>query len=79
MDVTELGMVSDVRPLHIAKALFPMVITELGIVIKVKLEQPLKAYLPMDVTEFGIIVFLHPNISLFELASMMALQFSLES
>ena len=36
MDVTEFGMVTEVRPLHPAKAMIPMDVTELGIMTEVR-------------------------------------------
>ena len=43
MDVTELGMVTEVRPLQPEKAAYPMDVTELGMVTEVRPLQP--AYL----------------------------------
>ena len=43
MLVTELGMVTDVKPEQPLKALSPMLVTELGIVTDVKPVQPVKA------------------------------------
>ena len=40
MDVTELGMVTEVRPLQPMKALYPMDVTELGMVTEVRPLQP---------------------------------------
>ena len=40
MDLTELGIVKEVRPLQTAKALFPMDVTELGMVMEVRLLHP---------------------------------------
>ena len=40
MEVTESGMVTEVKLEHPAKASFPMVVTESGMVTEVKLEQP---------------------------------------
>ena len=39
MDVTEFGIVTDVKLLHKAKALLPILVTEFGIVTDVKLLQ----------------------------------------
>ena len=39
MEVTELGIVNEVRLLHFSNALYPMEVTELGIVNEVRLEQ----------------------------------------
>ena len=36
MYVTEFGIVTDVRPLQLEKALFPMLVTEFGIVTDVR-------------------------------------------
>ena len=54
MDVTELGIVTDVSPLHPEKAKLSMDVTELGIVTDVSPVHPSKAHSPMDVTELGI-------------------------
>jgi len=43
MEVTELGMVTEVRPLQLEKALSSMLVTELGMVTEVRPLQPLKA------------------------------------
>ena len=43
MVVTELGMVTEVRPEQLLKAELPMLVTELGMVTEVRPEQPLKA------------------------------------
>jgi metal-sulfur cluster biosynthetic enzyme len=43
MDVTLLGIVTEVRLEQKEKALFPMDVTLLGIVTEVRLEQPEKA------------------------------------
>ena len=40
MDVTEEGMVTEVRPVQPAKASFPMEVTELGMVTEVRPVQP---------------------------------------
>ena len=74
MLVTELGIVTDVKPMQLQKASSPMLVTELGIVTDVKPSQPRKAYSPMLVTELGMIVFLHPVISVLVAVSIMALQ-----
>ena len=54
MDVTLLGMVTEVRPEQSEKALSPMDVTLLGMVTEVRPEQPEKALSPMDVTVFGM-------------------------
>ena len=41
--VTELGIVTEVRPMHKKKALSPILVTELGIVTEVRPSHPLKA------------------------------------
>ena len=43
MEVTELGMVTEVRPLQPEKAMSPMEVTELGMVTEVSPLQPRKA------------------------------------
>ena len=40
MDVMELGIVTEVRPLHPEKALSPIDVTELGMVTEVRPLQP---------------------------------------
>ena len=50
MLVTELGMITEVRPLHPEKAYPPMLVTELGMVTEVRPLQPPKADPPMLVT-----------------------------
>jgi metal-sulfur cluster biosynthetic enzyme len=50
MLVTELGMVTEVKPLQPSKASTLMLVTELGMVTEVKPLQPEKAQLPMLVT-----------------------------
>ena len=55
MLVTELGMVTLVRPLQYAKARFPMLVTELPIVTLVRPLQYAKAQFPMLVTELGMV------------------------
>ena len=40
MLVTELGIVMEVKPEQLSKALSPMLVTELGMVMAVKPEQP---------------------------------------
>ena len=51
--VTELGIVTEVRPRHQKKALSPILVTELGIVIDVKPMQSAKALSPILVTEYS--------------------------
>ena len=43
MLVTELGIVTEVRPLQPEKAPFPMLVTEFGMVTEVNPLQPMKA------------------------------------
>ena len=52
MLVTELGMVTEVRPEQNRNALSPMLVTELGMVTEVRPEQRSNALLPMLVTEY---------------------------
>ena len=79
MDVTLLGMVTEVSALQLKKAISPMLVTLFGMVTEVGPLQPEKALEPMDVTLVGIIVFLQPAISLLVTVSIMALQLSRES
>ena len=72
--MTELPIVTEVKPLQFRKALSPMEMTELGITTEVKPLQPSKAASPMEVTELEIMVFRHPAISVFVAVSIMALQ-----
>ena len=51
MDVTELGIVIEVRPLQPLKVQFPIDVTELGMVMEVRPLQPEKALSSMDVTD----------------------------
>ena len=60
IDVTELGMLTDVKPLQPWKALFPIEVTELGIAIELKPEQELKAPPSIVVTELGIVTEARP-------------------
>ena len=48
-----MGIVIEVKPLQLSKALYPMEVTELGIVTEVKLVQSRKARSPMEVRPFG--------------------------
>ncbi len=59
MLVTELGMVTDVKPLQRKNAQSPMLVTEFGMVTEVK---PLfwNASEPMLVTEFGMVTEVKP-------------------
>ena len=50
MEVTEAGIVTEVKPLQPSKALAPTEVTELPIVTEVKPLQPLNALAPMEVT-----------------------------
>ena len=60
MEVTELGIVTDVRLLHPLKAHLPMEVTELGMATEVRLLQPRKDSLPMEVTELGMVTEVRP-------------------
>ena len=73
MEITELGIVSEVKP-QPQNAANPMEVTELGIVIEVRSQHPTNATLWMEVTELGISVFRHPAIRVLEAVSIMALQ-----
>jgi len=53
MDVTLLGMFTEVKPLQPSKAYLLMDVTLLGMVIEVKPVHSLKAALPIDVTEYS--------------------------
>ena len=55
MDVTELGISTEVSPVQPENASDPMDVTESGIVIEVSPVHPENALYPMDVTEFGIL------------------------
>ena len=55
MEVTALGMVTEVRPLQLLKAPSPMVVTELGMETYVRPVQSEKAALPMEMTELGMV------------------------
>ena len=79
MEVTELGISTEVRPEQPVNAYCPMEVTELGISIEVRPEQPENAYCPMEVTELGMTVFLQPRTKMFVAVSMIALQLFLES
>ena len=58
MDVTELGIVNEVKPLQFTNASFPIDVTELGMVsVPVKPLQPLNACSPIDVIELGMMVY----------------------
>ena len=52
IDVTELGIDNDVRPVQPSKAELPIVVTELGIDNDVRPVQPLKALSAIEVTEY---------------------------
>ena len=54
MDMTELGMLIDVRPVQPANARSPIDSRELGREIDVRLVQLINAYWPISVTELGI-------------------------
>jgi hypothetical protein len=79
MNVTLLGMVTEVKPEQPEKAPSPMLVTLLGMSTEVKPVQAEKALLPMEVTLLGITVVEHPTINVFEAVSIMALQSLRES
>ena len=54
MEVTELGMETEVRPVQPENAELPMEVTELGMETEVKTVQSENAELPMEVTELGM-------------------------
>ena len=60
MEVTPVGMVTDVKPLQPLNALFPMKVTPVGMVIEVKPLQPLNAPFPMEVTPVGMLTEVKP-------------------
>ena len=55
IDVTELGMVIEVKPDH-PKAQSPMEVTELGISIELKTAHSSNVDSPMEVTELGMVI-----------------------
>ena len=61
IDVTLLGMVTEVRPEQPEKADHPMDVTLLGMVTEVKPEQPEKAEIPMEVTLLGMVMEVRPE------------------
>ena len=79
MDVTLLGMFTEVKPRHPLKAHSPMDVTLLGMFTEVKPTRQLKALFPMDVTLSGMTVLTQPAIKVFVAVSMMALQSPRES
>ena len=79
MEVTELGMVTEVSPEQPEKAPSPMEVTELGMVTEVSPEQLENADSPIEVTELGIMVFWQPIIRLFVDVFTIALQLLRES
>ena len=50
MEVIELGMETEVKPLQPEKTWLPMLVTELGMVTEVRPLHPWKASLPMPTT-----------------------------
>ena len=54
IEVTELGITTEVKLLQPVNAYLPIEVTELGISTDVKLLQPEKAETPIEVTELGI-------------------------
>ena len=79
IDVTLLGMVTDVRPVQKLKASLPIDFTLLGMVNDFRPVQFSKALSPMPVTLLGMTVFMQPEIIVLVAVSMIALQFSRES
>jgi hypothetical protein len=61
IEMTELGIMTDVKFVHLAKAPLPREVSESGIMTDVKPEHPLKALLSIDVTEFGIATDVKPE------------------
>ena len=61
MEVTELGMVTEVSPEQSAKAPSPIDVTELGMATEVSPEQPEKVHEPMEVTELGMVTEVSPE------------------
>ena len=55
MEVTDVGIVTEVREVQLPKACCPIEVTDEGIVTEVRELQPKKAVCPMDVTDEGII------------------------
>ena len=60
MLVTELPMVTEVRPVHALNADSPMLVTLSGMVREVMPVQPVNAYLPMLVTELPMVTEVRP-------------------
>ncbi len=60
MEVTLLGIVTEVKLLHSRKAAYPIEVTLLGIVTEIKLLQPEKASYPIEVTLLGIVMDVKP-------------------
>lgn len=56
IDVTDSGIVTEVRPVQLTNIPSLRAVTDSGMVIEARLLQPEKASLPMDVTEFGIVI-----------------------
>ncbi len=56
MEVTELGMVTDVRLVQLENAYSPMEVTELGMVTDVMALQLENAPPPMEVTQLGMVI-----------------------
>jgi hypothetical protein len=79
MDVTLLGMLIEVKPVHLEKAYCPMDVTLLGMFIELRPLQPEKACIPIEVTFWGIVVFLQPATKVLVDVSIIALQLLRES
>ena len=60
MDVTLLGMITDVKPLQLENALAPIDVTLLGMITDVRPLQPPKASVPMDVTPLPMLTDVKP-------------------
>ena len=56
IDVTELGIIIEVKPVQFLKAVLPIDVTELGMLIDVRLEHPKKVLSFIDVTESGMVI-----------------------
>lgn len=57
IEVTDSEIVTDVKPVHLEKALLPIVVTEFGMIIEVNPLQPSKAEIPIDFTDWGIVIY----------------------
>lgn len=54
MEVTELGMVIDAKPEHLAKHLVGIAVIEFGIIMEVKFVQNSNPDSPIEITELGM-------------------------